>query len=256
MAPLVNAPSPVCRQRHGPRCETGGRGHRRRRLPVRGAQARAIAPNLWAEEIEAALAARLGESTSMRVAIYARVSTKQQENAMQVTDLRNYAARQRWEAILYLEKASSVKHRPVFEQLLRDAQAGKVSVILVWRIDRFARSMRDFVNVTLQLATWKVRLVSVTEAVDSGNENPFARFMLGLLALLAELERNIIVERVRAGVAEAKRQGKHCGRPRRVFRRDEAARLRAGGMSWRAIERKLGVPQATIRLALRGVQKV
>ena len=175
---------------------------------------------------------------------------------MQVTDLRNYAARQRWEAILYLEKASSVKHRPVFEQLLRDAQAGKVSVILVWRIDRFARSMKDFVNVTLQLATWKVRLVSVTEAVDSGNENPFARFMLGLLALLAELERNIIVERVRAGVAEAKRQGKHCGRPRRVFRRDEAARLRAGGMSWRAIERKLGVPQATIRLALRGVQKV
>jgi DNA invertase Pin-like site-specific DNA recombinase len=80
--------------------------------------------------------------------------------------------------------------------------------------------------------------------------------MLGLLGLLAELERNIIVERVRAGVAGAKRQGKHCGRPRKVFRRDEAAKLRAGGMSWRAIGRKLGVPQATIRLALRSVQKV
>ena len=59
MAPLVNAPSPVCRQRRGPRCETGGRGHRRRRLPVRGAQARAIAPNLCAEEIEAALSAEI-----------------------------------------------------------------------------------------------------------------------------------------------------------------------------------------------------
>jgi DNA invertase Pin-like site-specific DNA recombinase len=192
----------------------------------------------------------------MRVAIYARVSTKQQETEMQLTDLRKYAVRMGWHATAYIEKASSVKHRPVFEELLRDAQAGKVSVILVWRIDRFARSMKDFVNVTLQLAAWKVRLVSVTEAVDSGNENPFARFMLGLLALLAELERNIIVERVRAGVAEAKRQGTHCGRPYKVFRRDEAARLRAGGMSWRAISRKLGVPQATIRLALRGVQKV
>lgn len=191
----------------------------------------------------------------MRVAIYARVSTKKQETEMQLTDLRKYAARMEWEPVEYIEKASSVKHRPVFEQLLKDAQRGDVAVILVWRVDRFARSMKDFVSVTLQLSNWKVRLMSATEPVDSGDQSPFGKFTLQLLALLAELERNIIVERVRAGVAEAQRQGKHCGRPLKVFRRDEAAELRQAGMSWRAIARELDVPQATIRLALQGVQK-
>jgi len=137
-------------------------------------------------------------------------------------------------------------------------------VVLVWRIDRFARSMKDFVNITLQLKEWKVRLISATESVDSGDENPFAKFMIGLLALLAELERNIIVERVRAGVAEAKRQGKHCGRPMKVFHRDQAAKLRKQNMSWRGIAAQLGVPVSTVRDALgaggdrrsRGVRKV
>jgi DNA invertase Pin-like site-specific DNA recombinase len=122
--------------------------------------------------------------------------------------------------------------------------------VLVWRIDRFARSMRDFVNITLQLKSWNVRLISATENVDSGDENPFAKFMVGLLALLAELERNIIVERVKAGVAEARRQGKHCGRPARVWDRDHAQHLRKQGWSWRQIGDELGVPQSSIRRAL------
>jgi putative DNA-invertase from lambdoid prophage Rac len=192
----------------------------------------------------------------MKAAIYARVSTQQQETEMQLTDLRRRVAREEWEAVEYIEKASSVKRRPIFEQMLRDGQAGKFDVVLVWRIDRFARSMKDFVNITLQLASWKVRLISVTENVDSGNENPFAKFMLGLLALLAELERNVIVACVKAGVAEAKRQGKHCGRPARVWRRDQARELRRKGWSWRKIAAELGVPQSSIRLALGGVQKV
>ena len=78
------------------------------------------------------------------------------------------------------------------------------------------------------------------------------RFLLHLFAALAELERGIIVERVKAGVAQAKRAGKHCGRPRKVFRRDEAAQMRKRGMSWRAIVKALNVPQVTIRLALSG----
>jgi DNA invertase Pin-like site-specific DNA recombinase len=134
--------------------------------------------------------------------------------------------------------------------MLADAQRGAIDVVLVWKVDRFARSMKDFVNTTLQLSTWKVRLVSVTEGVDSGNTNPFAQFMLKLLALLAELERNIIVERVRAGVAEAQRQGKHCGRPAKIFRRDRAKELRAQGMSWRKIAAELGVDFSTVRRAM------
>lgn len=169
---------------------------------------------------------------------------------MQLTDLRKYAGRMGWTTIEYIEKASSVKHRPVFESILKAAQAGKIDVLLVWRIDRFARSMRDFVNTTLQLKNWRVRLVSATENVDSGDQNPFANFMLGLLALLAELERNIIIDRVNAGIAEAQRQGKHCGRPMRLWNRDKAEQLRQDGWSWRKIAREVGVPESSIRLAL------
>ncbi len=186
----------------------------------------------------------------MTAAIYARVSTEDQSNALQLTDLRGYCERNGWTAIEYTEKASSVKRRPVFERMLADAKAGKVDVILVWRIDRFARSMKDFVDTTLLLDTWKVRLISTTESVDTGDANPFAEFQRGLLALLAQLERKIIIARVRAGIAEAKRQGKHCGRPKLIWRRDEAVRLRAEGLSWRAISRVLEVPMASVRRAV------
>lgn len=187
---------------------------------------------------------------AVRAAIYARVSTEGQELGMQLTDLRNYVARMGWHADEFLEKASSVKKRPVFDRMLEGARKGKHQVILVWRLDRFARSMRDFVNITLQLKSWNVRLISITEGVDSGNENPFAEFMMKLLALLAELERKIIVARVTAGLAEARRKGKRLGHPLRVFARGKAAKLRAAGKSWRAIARELQVPMSTVRDAL------
>ena len=172
---------------------------------------------------------------------------------MQLRDLRNYAKRMGWREITeYVEKASSVKTRPIFKSMIRAAGTGKLDVILVWRIDRFARSMKDFVDTTMLLDSWNVRLISVTESVDTGDANPFAEFQRGLLALLAQLERKIIVSRVAAGMAEARRQGKHCGRPVKKFRRDVAAKYRASGMSWRDIARKMRVDQTTIR---RGVSK-
>lgn len=186
----------------------------------------------------------------MNCACYARVSTQEQSNALQLTDLRAYCERNGWAPTEYTEKASSVKRRPVFERMLADAKAGRVDVILVWRIDRFARSIKDFVDTTLLLDTWKVRLISTTESVDTGDANPFAEFQRGLLALLAQLERKIIIARVNAGIAEAKRQGKHCGRPKLIWRRDEAIRLKAEGMSWRAIARVLEVPMSSVRRAV------
>lgn len=108
----------------------------------------------------------------MRAAIYARVSSEDQKLDMQLRDLREYATRQGWTATEYLEKESSIKKRPVFERMLDEARAGRVAVILVWRIDRFARSMKDFVTITLQLDSWKVRLSSITESVDTGDVNP------------------------------------------------------------------------------------
>src|SRR5215467_754409 len=200
----------------------------------------------------------------MRVAIYARVSTQQQENDMQLTPLREFVQRMGWVSVEYLEKASSVKKRPVFDQLISDARQRKFECILVWKIDRFARSMKQFIDTVLELDQVGVSVRSLTQNICSDQKDPMGRFVLGLFALLAELERNIIVERVRAGVAEAQRKGVHCGRPGRIFKRSEAEKLREQGMSWRAIAKKLGVPVATIRDALglggdrraRGVRKV
>jgi putative DNA-invertase from lambdoid prophage Rac len=183
-------------------------------------------------------------------ALYVRVSTDKQDYSLQLHDLHRYAQRMGWKTIEYAEKESSVKRRPVFERMLEDARLGKVGAILVWRIDRFARSMKDYVMVTLDLYQWKVRLISVTEKIDTSDENPFAEFQRGLLALLAQLERRIIVARVNAGIAEAKRQGKHCGRPKRVFRRDEAMRMRAEGRSIRQIAATLGVSAMTVQRAV------
>jgi DNA invertase Pin-like site-specific DNA recombinase len=186
----------------------------------------------------------------LTAAIYVRVSTEKQDYALQLHDLRNYAKRMGWQTIEYAEKESSVKRRPVFQAMLEDARRGKLQAILVWRIDRFARSMKDYVMTTLDLYEWKVRLISVTENVDTGDNNPFAEFQRGLLALLAQLERKIIVARVNAGLAEAKRQGKTFGRPRKIFRRDEAMRLKAEGKSIREIAKLLGVSKSIAHRAI------
>jgi DNA invertase Pin-like site-specific DNA recombinase len=185
--------------------------------------------------------------TTIRVAIYARVSTKQQEYEMQLTELRAYALRAGWDVVEYTEKASSVKHRPEFERMMEDARLRKFQIVLVWKVDRFGRSLQDFLRNVLLLDSFGVRFIAATQAIDTDKRDPMAKFVLGLFGLLAEFERGMIVERTRAAVAEAQRQGKHCGRPRRVFRRDDVVRLRdVDGLSWRAIATRLDVPVMTV----------
>src|SRR3954454_15338293 len=111
--------------------------------------------------------------------------------------------------------------------------------------------MKQFIDIVLELDKVNVRFLSITQKnIDSDQKDPMGRFILQLFAALAELERGIIVERVKAGVAAAQARGKHCGRPRKVFHRDQATELREKGLSWRAIARQLGVPQATVRRAV------
>lgn len=173
---------------------------------------------------------------------------------MQVFEVRRYVQNMGWQFIEYFEKESSVKYRPEFEQLMDDAKQRKFDVVVVWKLDRIARSMKQFTDLVLELNRAGIRFLSVTQRnIDSDQKDPMGIFLLHLFAALAELERGVMVERVRAGVAEAKRQGKHCGRPRNVFRRDEATQLRRSGMSWRAIARKLGVSFMTVK---RSVTKV
>jgi DNA invertase Pin-like site-specific DNA recombinase len=202
----------------------------------------------------------------MTVAIYARVSTEDQQTGMQLTELKAFAQRMGWEAVEYVEKISSMKTRPVFNQMMADARLHKFDQVLVWKIDRFSRSMKQFVDTVLELDQAGVALRSITQNVSTDQRDPMGKFVLGLFALLAELERSIIVERVKAGVKEYSRayaagqigkqrhtrskKDKANGRPRKIFRRDEARELRAGGMSWRAIAAKLGVDMSTIRRAV------
>lgn len=189
----------------------------------------------------------------MKAAIYARVSTEDQHCEMQVTELRGYAGRMGWDVAEYIEKASGKagSKRPVLERLMNDARLRRFDVVLVWKLDRFGRSMKDFVERVQLLESAGVRFVAVTQGIDTDSKSPTGKLLMHILAAIAEFERDLIQERVKAGVAEAKRRGKHCGRPKKVFRRDEAAEMRTSGMSWRKIAAVLGVPQATIRLALK-----
>lgn len=189
-------------------------------------------------------------------AIYVRVSTADQKHEMQTTELRQFAARMGWEIVEYSEKASSVKLRPVLERMMADARLRKFDVLLVWKLDRFGRSLQQLTTNILTLDSLGIRFIAVTQGIDTDKQNPMSRLMLHMLGAFAEFERAIIVERVNAGIVEAKRQGKHCGRPKKIFKRDGALELRKQGLSLRGIAAKLGVPLTTIAAALRGVPKV
>ncbi len=186
-------------------------------------------------------------------AIYARVSTYDQHCELQLSELRAYCERMGWEIEReYIEKASGKAggKRPQLEKLLADGRLRKFDVVLVWKIDRFGRSVREFTERVLDLDHSGIRFVAPSQGIDTDQASPAGKLLMHILAAMAEFERDLIRERVKAGVAEAQRRGKHCGRPKKVFRRDEAVRMRKAGMSWRAIGAALKVPFATVRLAV------
>jgi putative DNA-invertase from lambdoid prophage Rac len=205
----------------------------------------------------------------MIAAIYVRVSKEAQHDELQFTDLREYVARMGWTSLDYAEKASSVKKRPELERLMVDAKQRKFDVVIVWKLDRFARSLPDLLNNVRALDSAGIRFICLTQGIDTDQRNPVSRLTLSILGAVAEFERDIIIERVKAGVSQYKRDyeagrvgsGKArrskslkdlpSGRPKRIFRRDEAIRLRAQGLSMRAIGLKMGLPFTTIADALR-----
>ena len=123
--------------------------------------------------------------------------------------------------------------------------------MLVWKLDRWGRSVADCVRSIQELAALGIRFLAATQNIDTDESNPTAKFLLHILAAFAELEREMIRERVRTGLRTAKANGKALGRPRRLFRRDEARRLRAQGVSWRKIAQTLDLPMSTVINACR-----
>jgi putative DNA-invertase from lambdoid prophage Rac len=186
---------------------------------------------------------------TMKTVIYARVSTVEQSCEMQLRELRDYATR-RGMALVgeYIDTgwSGAKASRPELDRLMQDARMRRFDAILVWKLDRWGRSVAHCVRSVQELVSLGVRFLAVTQNIDTDESNPTSRFLLHLFAAFAELEREMIRERVISGIRNAKISGKSWGRPKRVFRRDEAVSMRANGKSWREIARLLGVPMSTV----------
>jgi len=189
----------------------------------------------------------------MKTAIYARVSTADQTCEVQLRELRDYVARRGWEpATEYVDSGISgaKASRPALDRLMGAAARREFDCILVWKLDRFGRSVLHLSQQLAALTTYGVRFIAVSQGLDTDASNPSSRLLLTVLAGVAEFERELIRERTISGVRAARARGKALGRPRRVFRRDEVARMRAEGKSWRAIAKHLGLPVTTVRDAI------
>ena len=166
-----------------------------------------------------------------RAALYLRVSTVDQHPETQLHDLRGLAAQRGFEIVEeYTDRISGVKaKRPGLDQLMADARHRKFDVLLVWAFDRIARSVRHFLEVLDELNRLEIEFVSFRENVDTGG--PLGRAMIIIIGAISELERNLIIERVRAGMRRARLEGRRLGRPPLSVNRDDLLRDRARGQS-------------------------
>ena len=192
---------------------------------------------------------------TMRVALYCRVSTKDQRCDMQLRDLRAYCAARGFTIIReYLDvgQSGAKDSRPELNELMGDARKRKLDAIIVWRFDRFARSTKHLLLALEEFRMLGIEFISFQENVDT--TTPLGQAIFTILSSVAQLERDLIRERVNAGIRHARACGKQLGRPRRVVSQDEIVRLNAEGFSLREIARKLGVSYGTARLRLRTVK--
>jgi len=188
----------------------------------------------------------------MRVALYARVSTLNgQHPEMQLAELREYASRRGWEvAGEYVDEgvSGSKESRPELNRLMDDSHRRQFDMVLVWKIDRFGRSLKHLVNALADLDAYGVTFASLKDNLDLST--PSGRLMFQIIGAMAEFERALIQERVRAGLQNARRNGKRLGRPSRVVDLDDIACMRAQGRSLRNIAERVGVGYGTVRMRL------
>lgn len=187
----------------------------------------------------------------MRAALYARVSTHDQQTlVLQSEAMAAYIKVRDWEAVRQVrDVGSGAKERPGREELLKAARRREIDVVVVWRLDRWGRSLPDLVVTLRELTELGVGFVSLTEALDL--TTPTGRAMAGMLAVFAEFEREVLRERVRAGIAQARREGRPHGRPRTAsLKAAEVVRLKAERVSHAEIARRLGISRTSVRRSL------
>ena len=187
----------------------------------------------------------------LRAGLYARVSTHDQQTLpLQIRALREYAAKRGWTIVAQIkEVGSGASQRELREALLATARRREIDVVMVWRLDRWGRSVADLVSTLQELQHLGVGFVSLTEALDL--TTPAGRAMAGLLAVFAEFEREILRERVRAGLAHARLNGKRLGRPPSVVHKAiETRKLYRQGISKSEIARTLNIGRTSVRRLL------
>lgn len=188
--------------------------------------------------------------------LYARVSTHDQQTIpMQTRAMREYATRRGWGIALQVkEVGSGAAQREKREQLIEAARRREIDVVLVWRLDRWGRSVTDLLATLHELEHLGVGFVSLTEALDL--TTPAGRAMAGLLAVFAEFEREILRERVRAGLEHARRNGQRLGRPKTAaLHADQVRKLYRAGISKSAISRRLQISRTSVRRILAAKRK-
>ncbi|HVA18059.1 MAG TPA: recombinase family protein [Candidatus Dormibacteraeota bacterium] len=188
----------------------------------------------------------------MRTAIYARVSTLNhgQDVGMQTRELREYCERRGWTiAGEYVDIGISgtKAKRPELDKLMADAHRRRFDAVIVWKFDRFARSVSHLLRALETFNALGVAFVSLSESLDTST--PAGKMVFTVLGAVAELERSLIVERVKAGLRNARAKGKHLGRPRIGLDIARIGRLRAQGRSWRKIARVMECSAKTCRRA-------
>ena len=185
-----------------------------------------------------------------RAALYLRVSTIDQHPETQLYDLRQMAAQRGYEIVQeYTDRISGVKaRRPGLDTMMRDARRSRFDAVLVWACDRIARSTRHFLEVLDELNRLEVEFVSFREQIDTGG--PLGRAIVVIIGAIAELERNLIVERVRAGMRRARLEGRHIGRPSLELDREAICRDRQRGQSLGQIAREHRISRTTVHRVL------
>lgn len=189
--------------------------------------------------------------TKLRVGLYARVSTQDQQTIpLQTRALREYAARRGWTITLQVKEiGSGASQRERREQLLEAARRREIDVVVVWRLDRWGRSVTDLLATLQELEHLGVGFVSLTEALDP--TTPAGRAMAALLAVFAEFEREILRERVRAGLAHARQNGQRLGRPlTAALHAGQVRKLQRAGISKSEIARRLHIGRTSVRRIL------
>src|SRR6266404_2445492 len=198
------------------------------------------------------------DTRPIRVALYARVSTSNhgQDVTLQTRELKEFVERRGWQLAgeyVDLGISGSKVRRPELDRLMADAHRGQFDAVIVWKFDRFARSVSHLLRALETFQALGIDFVSLSESLDTST--PTGKMVFTVLGAVAELERSLIVERVKAGLRNARAKGKRLGRPRVSVSAAKIKELRAEGLSWAKIAERLGVGEGTVYRAARASAK-